>query len=195
MEESIGADRLAWAAGIHRNTDNPHVHVALSKEFFDKNLEKKTLRKIPNANLPHYEKTGEGKTFAPGVLIDAATEKLDEIILEKARTKDSVKQKPQEQNKQNRASDKTQNGEQRQPEKANQSEAKSNSAIERERDVLARAILAKFYLEKTRENLESLETDGYLRRFKITDAVTDQKRRDVAFRFGTASRERREPSN
>ena len=181
LEESIGADRLTWAAGIHRNTDNPHVHVALSKEFFDKNFEKKTLRKIPNDNLPHYEKTVDGKTFASGVLIAAATEKLDEIILEKARTKDRVKQKPQGQNKQNRASDKTQNGEQRQPEKANQSEAKSSSAIERERDVLARAILAKFYLEKTRENLESLETGGYLRRFKITDAVTNQKRRMSLF--------------
>ena len=181
LEESIGADRLTWAAGIHRNTDNPHVHVALSKEFFDKNFEKKTLRRIPNDNLPHYEKTVDGKTFASGVLIAAATEKLDEIILEKARTKDRVKQKPQEQNKQNRASDKTQNGEQRQPEKANQSEAKSSSAIERERDVLARAILAKFYLEKTRENLESLETGGYLRRFKITDAVTNQKRRMSLF--------------
>ena len=181
LEESIGADRLTWAAGIHRNTDNPHVHVALSKEFFDKNFEKKTLRKIPNDNLPHYEKTVAGKTFASGVLIAAATEKLDEIILEKARTKDRVKQKPQEQNKQNRASDKTQNGEQHQPEKASQSEAKSSSAIERERDVLARAILAKFYLEKTRENLESLETGGYLRRFKITDAITNQKRRMSLF--------------
>ena len=177
LEESIGADRLTWAAGIHRNTDNPHVHVALSKEFFDKNFEKKMLRKIPSDTLPHYEKNEEGKTLAPGVLIAAATEKLDEIILEKARTKDGVKQKTQEQNKQNRASGKTQNGEQRQIEKPTRSETNSNSAIEREREVIARAILAKFYLEKTRENLESLETGGHLRRFKITDALTSQNRR------------------
>lgn len=181
FEESIGADRLAWTAGIHRNTDNPHVHVALSKEFFDKNFEKKMLRKIPNDTLPHYEKNEDGKTFASGVLIAAATEKLDEIILEKTRTKDGVKQKSQQQNKQNRASGKTQNGEQGQPEKANQRETNSNSAIERERDILARAILAKFYLEKTRENLESLETSGHLRRFKITDSVTGQKRLMLLF--------------
>ena len=181
LEESIGADRLTWAAGIHRNTDNPHVHVALSKEFFDKNFEKKTLRKIPSDTLPHYEKNEEGKTLAPGVLIAAATEKLDEIILEKARTKDGVKQKTQEQNKQNRASGKTQNGEQRQIEKPTRSETNSNSAMTREREVIARAILAKFYLEKTRENLESLETNGFSRRFKITDAVTDQNRRMSLF--------------
>jgi len=181
LEESTGADRLTWAAGIHRNTDNPHVHVALSKEFFDNNFEKKMLRKIPNDTLPHYEKNEAGKTLAPGVLIAAATEKLDEIISEKARTKDGVKQKPQEQNKQNCTSGKTQNGEHHQTEKATENETNSNSAIEREREVIARAILAKFYLEKTRENLESLETSGHLRRFKITDAVTGQNRRMSLF--------------
>ena len=36
----INADKLNWAAGIHRNTDNPHVHIAINKEYFDKNLEK-----------------------------------------------------------------------------------------------------------------------------------------------------------
>ena len=34
LEEAIGADKLNWAAGIHRNTDNPHVHIAVSKRIF-----------------------------------------------------------------------------------------------------------------------------------------------------------------
>ena len=38
LEKSVGAERLAWTAGIHRNTDNPHVHIAIQKEYFDKNL-------------------------------------------------------------------------------------------------------------------------------------------------------------
>ncbi|MGI8543483.1 MAG: relaxase MobL, partial [Aridibacter sp.] len=56
FEEAIGADKLSWAAGIHRNTNNPHVHIAIQKTYFDKNLEKKTVRKIPTELLPHYEK-------------------------------------------------------------------------------------------------------------------------------------------
>ncbi len=85
FKESIGADKLAWAAGIHLNTDNPHVHIAVQKEFFDKNLEKKNLSKIPVELLPHYEKDGDEKKFAPGILIEAAGEKLDEIMLEKVK--------------------------------------------------------------------------------------------------------------
>jgi hypothetical protein len=178
LEQSIGADRLNWAAGIHRNTDNPHVHIAIQKEFFDKNFERHSLRKIPNECLPHHEKTGDGsKTFAHGSIVEAATAKLDEIIAEKARTKDGAKQIRREQNEQSRVAEKTQKSEVGQTEKAVLSETKSNAEVENERGILARAVLAKFYLEKTRENLESLETSGYLRRFKITDALTGQKRR------------------
>lgn len=178
LEEAIGADKLNWAAGIHRNTANPHVHVAVQKEFFDKNFEKKSLGKIPSNCLPRYEKSGDAdKTFAPGVLIEAATKKLEEITSEKARIKDGANQSLQQQNEHSRAFGKTQQGEQEQAEKAIQSETKSNAEIESERDVLARALLARFYLDKTRENLESLETNGHLRRFKITAALTGQNRR------------------
>ncbi len=181
LEESIGADKLNWAAGIHRNTDNPHVHIAVQKEFFDKNFEKQMLRKIPNECLPHYEKEGAVKTFAPGVLIKAATQKLDEVVLEKSKNQNQAKQNPQEQANRNHASGKNQNDKQTQIKNTVESDPKSSSVIERERDVLARAILAKFYLEKTRGNLESLESGGHLRRFKIADAVTGQKRRISLF--------------
>ena len=40
LENEIGAQRLDWAAGVHLNTDNPHVHIAIGKTYFDKNLEK-----------------------------------------------------------------------------------------------------------------------------------------------------------
>ena len=181
LEELVGADRLTWTAGIHRNTGNPHVHIAIQKEFFDKDFERQTLRKIPNDCLPHYEKNVDEKTFAPGSLIEAATEKLDEIIVEKEKKQNHLKQNPREQKSQNQAAAKNQTDERNQADKIVQPEAKSNSAIENERGVLASAILARFYLEKTRENLESLETGGHLRRFKITDALTGQKRRMSLF--------------
>ncbi len=182
LEQTIGADKLNWAAGVHRNTDNPHVHIAVQKEFFDKNFERQTLGRVPQTCLPHYEKHGAGdKTFAPGILIVAATEKLDEIILEKAKAKDARKNNPHKQNNRNYDSGRTQKAAPDKTAGEIQSGSKSNSEIERERDVIARAILAKFYLEKTRENLESLENGGHLRRFKITDAVTSQKRRMSLF--------------
>lgn len=53
FEKAIGADTLTWAASIHRNTHNPHVHIALQKQFFDHNLDKKTLTKIPKECLPN----------------------------------------------------------------------------------------------------------------------------------------------
>ena len=109
LEEAIGADKLNWAAGIHRNTENPHVHIAVQKEFFDKNFERQSLRKIPQTCLPHYEKNGEDdKTFAPGVLIEAATEKLDEIILEKAKAKGARKNNLHKQNNRDYDSGRTQ---------------------------------------------------------------------------------------
>lgn len=179
LEEAIGTDKLNWAAGIHRNTDNPHVHIAVQKEFFDKNFEKQMLAKIPNDSLPHYEKNGDEKTFAPGVLIEAATAKLDEIILEKARNQSKQNLSPQR--NQNRATRENQKAERNKIKSAIEPGEKSNAGVERERDILARAILAKFYLEKSQENLESLETNGHLRRFKITDAVTGKKRQMSLF--------------
>lgn len=182
LEESIGADKLNWAAGIHRNTDNPHVHIAVQKQFFDKNFEKQSLNKIPRTCLPHYEKNGEAnKTFASGKLIDAAAAKLDEIISDKARTKSGARRTARGQSEQNRATEKNQKGEPEQTEYAVQSQPKPDDETTRERDILARAILAKFYLEKTQESLKSLETSGFLRRFEIMDAVTSQNRRMSLF--------------
>jgi hypothetical protein len=178
LEEAIGADRLNWAAGIHRNTDNPHVHVAVQKEFFDKNFERRLLTKIPNGCLPHYEKNGDEKTFAPGILIEAATEKLDEIILEKAQNQSKQNSSPQR-SSQNFATRENQKPERNETKSATETGEKPNLGVER--DVLARAILAKFYLEKSQENLDSLETNGHLRRFKITDAVTGKKRQMSLF--------------
>ena len=181
LEKSIGADKLTWAAGIHRNTDHPHVHVAVSKRFFDKNFEKKTLLKIPGECLPGYEKNGSGKTFAPGVLIATATEKLDEILTEKAKVQSREQADSREQKEPTRSARNDRRTAQNQGEKTFAADIKSNAEVASERDVLARALLAKFHLEKTRENLESLENHGDKRRFKIFDEITGKNRRMSLF--------------
>lgn len=171
LENEINADRLNWAAGVHRNTDHPHVHIAVQKEYFDKNLEKQTLSKIPIALIPHYEKNKTGEnTFTPGLLIKSATEKLDEILQDKEKLRDVEKQKssPSQQKSQS---------------KENNSKQISVSKPEtkNERDILARAILAKYYLTKSQENLTSLEDHGDKRRFKIFDEITQKHRKMSLF--------------
>ena len=181
LKEQVGADKLAWAAGIHRNTDNPHIHIAVQKTYFDKNLEKKTLGKIPAELLPHYEKNGYEKIFAPGILIEAAVDKMDEIILEKEKSQKETKQKLRAVEKQKNSTDKKQQNIQKENEKIQPADEQSKVKHEKERDILVRAILAKFYLEKTRGNLESLENHGDKRRFKIYDNIISKNRRMSLF--------------
>ena len=56
------------------------------------------------------------------------------------------------------------------------SDTNTKTEVQKERDILARAILAKYYLEKTRENLDSLVNHGDKRRFKILDEISGKNR-------------------
>lgn len=179
LAEAVGAERLAWTAAVHRNTDNPHVHVALSKEFFDKSAEKKILNKIPTNCLPHYEKTEAGeKVFASGVLIEAAVEKLDALIAEKSKAQ--VQSKNNDvllKNERNKSTEIDWRINSPTGAKIRQSETEPNNKSTNERDILARAIFAKYFLDTAKENLESLTEHGAFRRFLIYDEVSGQKRR------------------
>ncbi len=77
LEDSLGAERIAWAAAVHLNTENPHVHIALQKQYFTKEIERHCLSKIPREVLPHYESRGGDRVFVSGILIDAATQKME----------------------------------------------------------------------------------------------------------------------
>ena len=80
LEKTVGAESLDWVAAIHRNTDNPHVHIAISKCFISLEKDKhEMLKRIPTAAIPHYELRDQIKVFVPGVLMDTAVRKMDEI--------------------------------------------------------------------------------------------------------------------
>ncbi len=179
MKETVGAERLNWAAGIHRNTNNPHVHVAVQKTFFDKNEEKKILTKIPRELLPHYEKSGEEgeKVFVSGLMIDAANQKLEEIIKDKQKIKRDKAKESKPAKTQKFSPEKAKENLETSAQKLTANQNQQAGEIQSEREVLARAILAKFYLEKTRENLKSLTDHGDKRRFKIFDKLTGKHRR------------------
>ena len=178
LAEAVGADKLQWAAAIHRNTDNPHVHFAVQKQYFDRNLEPQTLSKIPRELLPHYEKhAGENKSLTAGVLIEETTRKLDEIIGEKNGGANKLIQPPREPQRAH-AQVKRANAQHAKPSiETAKNDSPLNHRVEREREILARALLARFYVEKSRAMLDSLENHGDKRRFIIYDAVAGRKRK------------------
>ncbi len=177
FEDELGAKRLDWAAGIHLNTDNPHVHIAINKSYFDKDLEKKHLSKLPPQFLPHYEKTeADEKVFVSGILIESATEKLEEICQQKEHKHNVERQKSQANLKENQLSKKSPKSNKGQKTTEENTNIKSQMEVETERDHLARAILAKYYLEKTKENLDSLAGHGDKRRFRILDEISGKTR-------------------
>lgn len=48
LEVATEVSKLKWVAGIHRNTDLPHVHVAISRNAFDaEGAKPKRINKLP----------------------------------------------------------------------------------------------------------------------------------------------------
>jgi len=151
LENNLNADKLSWAAAVHLNTANPHVHIAIQKQYFTNGLERKVLTKIPREAIPHYEKTPNGsRQFSAGFLIDAASEKLEEIV------------------RQNEAREK------RRPRTRNHTTHPTSSTEER---VLAQGLLSKFALKESTKKFETLTQHGNKMQFRVFDAVTGRKRR------------------
>ncbi|MBK6587807.1 MAG: hypothetical protein IPG22_05765 [Acidobacteria bacterium] len=45
LEKSLKSERLAWAGAVHLNTANPHVHIAIQKQYLTKDLQGRSLNK------------------------------------------------------------------------------------------------------------------------------------------------------
>ena len=163
LENAVDADRISWAAAVHLNTENPHVHVAIQKEFLARNLETRFMTKIPREALPHFEGREDEKRLTPGILIEAATEKMEQLI---ACDREQVQalERVQTRNKFASPSHGKPDG-----------EACRNT--NEERDILRRAILAKNELRRIESKIEMLLDHGDRMRFCVNDPVTGQKRR------------------
>lgn len=161
LERSVNADRLAWTAAVHLNTGNPHVHIAIQKQYFNVDLEKMILAKIPRDAIPHYRhQGGKEKEFSPGLVIEAAAEKMDEII------------------QRNIARDKGRKGV-RAPIRSKVSRTKFGEGTARERDaqILRNELLQKSALNACEKRIGSLIDHGYRMRFMVFDSMTGMKRR------------------
>ena len=56
MAAELNIEEPTWVAGIHRNSQNPHAHIVMSKDVFEKGTWKnKRIDRIPKRLLPHKE--------------------------------------------------------------------------------------------------------------------------------------------
>jgi hypothetical protein len=75
----IGIAEMRWVAGIHRNTDNPHVHLLLNKNALARATQDLVrLPKLPAPVIAHYGRAADGRReFSYGLLINSFAEQVD----------------------------------------------------------------------------------------------------------------------
>jgi len=97
-EQEMRVERLHWAAGIHLNTDNPHVHIVISRYALDRDTEKlRRFGKLPHRIAPHNERQPDGtKSFVHGALLDVFAEQIEARQLEHARQIEAEKERTKE---------------------------------------------------------------------------------------------------
>lgn len=167
FENAVNAERLLWTAAVHRNTGNPHVHIAIQKQYLTREIERTTFTKIPREALPHYQIRLGARVLANGYLIDAAAEKMNAIIqIERTR-----KKAPNRFDREALSKDRSERGAVAEP--AN----KSGVRIAEEREMLAKGIAAEYELRAIEERIESLLDRGGEMRFNVKDPITGKKKR------------------
>jgi hypothetical protein len=79
IEKEVDVYELRFVAGIHLNTDNPHAHLAISRQAIDRSThEPKHINHLPRTLLPHHEKTpAGGKEFKAGLIAESVNRGID----------------------------------------------------------------------------------------------------------------------
>lgn len=167
LENALAADRLSWAAAVHLNTGNPHVHVALQKQYFTREIERDFLTKIPREALPHYELRDGEKVLVPGFLIEGATKKMEHIIaLEKGYVENR-----------NRSELRLGFNAESASEKEEDRHRGPKADRVNERDILRRGVLAEYELHRIESRANQLIDHGDKMRFLVADPRTGRKMR------------------
>lgn len=185
LEKEVKANRIKWIAALHFNTDNPHAHLALQKEFVNENGQRENLR--ITRQMLHYNSRQENgeKTLHKGSLILAAEGKLKEIARERQKERENSFNPEAVQLKEKSKIE---------VENSKQLSARQNAKIPnyRERRILAEEMLARAEISRRERNIENLIEHGDKKRFKITDEHTDITRHvslfDIERQIGHLSR-------
>jgi hypothetical protein len=156
LEKSLNSERLAWAGAVHLNTANPHVHIAVQKRYMTKNLQAKSLNKIPREALPHFESVNGEKQIVEGIFIESAQTKLEELIALSGASQKHIKdQNSSRTNEKKIVENKSQN---------------SN-----ERETLRLGILAEYQLKFKEDRIAFLVEHRQNLRFPVSDPITGVK--------------------
>jgi|GEM_PF-3288809 len=156
LESAVSADRLDWAAAVHLNTENPHVHIAIQKQYFTRQIERRVLTKIPREVLPHFEYRNGDKVLVPGILIEAATLKMEQLIA------------------QNR---------ERHPNRDKNASIERGKIgdlgqdLTHERELLRQGFLSEFELQRIDSKINNLVENGDKLRFLVSDPASGTRRR------------------
>jgi hypothetical protein len=153
LEDRLQSERLAWAGAVHLNTPNPHVHIAIQKQYLTRNLQSKSLNKIPREALPHFEFIEGEKQIVDGILIESAKVKLQELVGERSPSLEQTKNKRQDRNPRTREGDKVH----------------IIDANDDERQILRRGILAEYQLKFRKERIAFLIEHRDRLKFPVKD--------------------------
>ncbi len=169
LKKEVKAKKLKWVAAAHFNTDNPHVHLAVQKEFLNENGKTEHLR--INRQMLHYNEVSANgeKKLHKGALILAAENKIEDIAktrqCEQEKLKDFESKKTIE-----KAKAQTENS------KQSSSDQKPPATNFNERRILAEEMLIASEVRKHERNIENLIEHGDKKRFKIKDDQTGNTR-------------------
>lgn len=145
MAEQLQAKELRWVAGIHRNTEHPHVHLLLQRAYTEKGAgREKRLKTLPSDWRVSWEKTASGeRQINPGGL----SETFERLLAEQVTRKPAAPRLPAQPQAHNLAL----------------------KTLQQEREILGRAWLAQDGLDSLVERQRALAQFGTYRRYSIVD--------------------------
>lgn len=145
MTEQLQARELRWVAGIHRNTEHPHVHLLLQRAYTEKGTGRdKYLKTLPSDWRVSWEKTARGeRQINPGSL----SETFEHLLVEQLTRNPSAHPSPPQ----------------------HQAHDLAAKTLQQEREVLGRAWLAQDGLDRLVERQRALAQFGAYRRYSIVD--------------------------
>jgi hypothetical protein len=169
LEKEVKATNLKWIAVAHFNTDNPHAHLAIQKQFINEEGKTETLR--INRQMLHYNERDAGgeKKLHKGALVLAAENKIEEIAGERQKARENEK-----------SSEPKKVAPRLQAEIENSKQFSTVNSREnsnfKERRILAEEMLVAAEIRRRERNIENLVEHGDKKRFKIKDATTGNTR-------------------
>jgi hypothetical protein len=94
MAEDLGTSQLRWTAGIHRNTDNPHVHLLIHRDYLNRETGRvRRLQTLPKQMRVGWERSDNGKQIInPGSISHSLETLLNEHIEKSKQSKKSRSQ-------------------------------------------------------------------------------------------------------